>query len=176
MENIDMNDTGNITERLLNQLNLLAGLLLNSIRYGLNASISGLVLYNIGKILGEHLYRIYLENHVDKDSLENANDYFVRRLKEAKIVKDVMVFRAFRPDETVELICKFNGVPQFVDEERQEVRIPLAYFFYRGILVRYYELYFGEPLKVKSANFSMDDDLVCEFIIETPLGERGVEP
>lgn len=161
-------------KKLFLQMSVLIKLLSDSIRYGLSTSLSGLLLYNLGKILGEHLYKTYLENIVD--SFEKANEYFITRLKTLKIVKDVMIFRAFNQDGYIELICKFSGDPYDISEENQELKIPLAYFFYRGILLRYYELFFGESLKVRSARFSLEEDLTCEFIIEIPLEERGVEP
>ena len=156
-------------------LEKLISLLVGSLGSSLGIGLCSVLLYNFGKILGEELYNSY--QTLDNESLDLANDYLINCLKTHNVVKDALIFKTFNPNGQLELVCRISGNDiEGVCENYPDLKTSLIYFFYRGILSRYYELYFKAPLNIVRISISSSEDMICEFILQTPVEDRGDEP
>lgn len=154
----------------------LISLVLGSVRHSLGIGLCSVLLYNLGKNIGEDLYNSYPYLKSGGASLEEANEHLINCLKVYSIVKDALILKAFKPEGRLELICKINSKEiDNIPNDDLETKISLIYFFYRGILSRYYELFFKVPLNVRKISISSDESMICEFVLETPLEDRSDE-
>lgn len=155
------------------------GLILDLVKHSLGIGLSNVLLYSLGKSIGQDLYDSYPHLKSGEASLEEANEHLINCLKTRKLVKDMLILKALRPDERLELVCRIN-TKEFdkLFREDQELKASFVYFFYRGILSRYYELFFNTSLRIKkiSTCLSEDENTICEFVLVTPLEDRVDEP
>ncbi|MCL7391920.1 MAG: hypothetical protein LZ172_03470 [Thaumarchaeota archaeon] len=163
--------------KFITNVSELIRLMLASVRYNLGIGLCSVLLYNLGKNIGEDLYNSYLSLKSGEASLEEASEHLINCLKTHDIVKDALILKAFKPEGRLELICKINSKEiENISGDDSDTKISLVYFFYRGILSRYYELFFKAPLNIKKISILSDEAMICEFILETPLEDRVNEP
>jgi len=160
-------------------INEVIGLILDVVKSSLGMGLTNVLLYSFGRSIGEDLFNLHPCLKSGGASLEEANEYLVNCLKIHNLVKDTFILKAFRPDGRLELVCRINSKEfEKFSKEDSDFKTSLVYFFYRGILSRYYELFFKMPLEIKKVSTCLDENenTICEFVLITPLEERVDEP